>query len=255
VSVLANGLVTVITGAGSGVGRALALDLAGQDGRLALVGRRKERLLDVELSCITAGAAAENILVLPADVTESTAPEWIVGETMTAFGRIDALVNNAGWARFDQLEMAFQEDLERMVATHLTAPAALIRAALPALRATQGVVVNIGSIGGVLALPGRAFYGATKAALHHLTRSLARELAPEVRVNAVVPGAIDTEMYEHLGLPSVEVAALRSELIRTTPMGRLGTPADVVPWIELMLEPAGRWMTGSVVVVDGGRAC
>lgn len=252
---LAKRLITIITGAGSGIGRALALDLALRDRRLVLVGRRKERLLDVELSCLTAGAAAEDILVLPADVTERTAPEWIVSETMNAFGRIDALVNNAGWARFGRLEMAFQEDLERMVATHLAAPAALIREAIPALRATQGVVVNIGSIGGVLALPGRAFYGATKAALHHLTRSLARELAPEVRVNAIVPGAIDTEMYEHLGLPGIDVAALRAELIRTTPMGRLGTPADVVPWIVLMLEPAGRWVTGSVVVVDGGRGC
>ncbi len=220
-----------------------------------LVGRRKERLAEVRNSCLVAGTAREDILLVPADITARSAPTQIIDETMNAYGQVDALINNAGQARFALLENALAEDIECMIATHLTAPAALIREATPALRAAKGIVVNIGSIGGVLALPGRALYGATKAALHHFTRSLARELAPDIRVNAVVPGAIDTEMYDHLGLSVAEVAALRDEMILTTPLGRMGAPEDVVPWIDLMLKPAGHWMTGSLVVIDGGRSC
>jgi NAD(P)-dependent dehydrogenase (short-subunit alcohol dehydrogenase family) len=168
---------------------------------------------------------------------------------------LDALVNNAGLSRVAALEHADPGDVRRMLDTNLTAPALLIQHALPALRRRRGAVVNVGSIGGLLALPGRSFYGASKAALAHLTRSLARELAPEVRVNAVLPGAIDTEMYDHLGIAPDGVARLRDEMVRTTPLQRMGTVEDVVPWIEMLLGPAGSWMTGSLLVIDGGRAC
>jgi NAD(P)-dependent dehydrogenase (short-subunit alcohol dehydrogenase family) len=107
----------------------------------------------------------------------------------------------------------------------------------------------------LLALPTRAVYGASKAALAHLTRSLARELAPDVRVNAVLPGAIDTEMYADLGWSDEETARLRAEMVRRTPLGRMGTVDDVVPWIEMLLSPASEWVTGSLIVVDGGRSC
>jgi NAD(P)-dependent dehydrogenase (short-subunit alcohol dehydrogenase family) len=252
--------VTVITGAGSGLGQALAIRLASAKHRLALAGRRKEALLDTEALCTEAlceanGGRLGGTLILPIDVTQAGAPDHIVAETLRAFGRIDALVNNAAQACFAPLAQTTDQLLEEMTAINLMAPLRLVRAAEPALRSSRGVVVNVGSIGGVLALPGRAAYGATKAALHHLTRSLARELAPDIRVNAVLPGAIDTEMYDHTGLSAADTAALRAEMIRTTPMGRLGTPADVVPWIELLLGSAGRWVTGSLLVVDGGRAC
>lgn len=247
--------VTVITGAGSGLGRALAIRLAGAGHRSVLVGRRKDRLADTQRCCEQAGARPADTVVLPADLTVPDAAGPVVGTALEAFGRLDSLVNNAAQARFAPLEAATDQDLEQLTAIHLAAPAALIRAALPALRASRGTVVNVGSIGGLLALPGRALYGASKAALHHLTRSLAKELAPEVRVNAVLPGAIDTEMYDHTGLSPAATAKLRAEMIATTPLGRMGTPEDVVPWIELLLGPAGRWMTGSLLVVDGGRAC
>lgn len=247
--------VTVITGAGSGIGQALAVRLAAAGHRLVLAGRRKERLVDTQGLCDAAAGGSGGTLVLPLDVAGETAAEYIAGEALRAFGRLDALVNNAGQARFGSLDRTTPGDLEAMVAVNIMAPHALIRAAQPALRSSRGAVVNVGSIGGALALPGRAAYGATKAALHHLTRSLARELAPDIRVNAVLPGAIDTEIYDHTGLPAAEVAALRAEMLRTTPMGRLGTPEDVAPWIEMLLGPAGRWVTGSLLVVDGGRSC
>lgn len=252
---MGQGTVTIVTGAGSGLGGELARSLAGAGGRLTLVGRRKDRLEETQRACVANGAPPEHCLVIEADVTEPTATEEIVARTLRSFGRIDALVNNAAIARFASLEVAEPEELEEMMRTHLIAPARLIKQSLPALRESAGTIVNVGSIGGLMALPGRSFYGASKAALHHFTRSMARELAPLVRVNAVLPGAIDTDLYDHLGLPPAAVSALRADMVRTTPLGRMGVPADIVPWIQLLLGPAGRWMTGSLIVVDGGRSC
>ena len=242
--------VVVITGAGSGLGRCLAMSLAGQGHRLTLVGRSKERLLET-----LAALGGADCLTLALDVTEAAAGDRIVSETLDAFQRIDAVVNNAGLARLAGLEQLALADAEAMMRTNLIGPAFLIRHAVAALRETKGVVVNVGSIGGLLSVPSRALYGASKAALHHLTRSLARELAPDVRVNAVLPGAIDTPMYDDLGCSPEEVATLRRTMVGTTPLGRMGTPQDVVPWIEQLLGPAGRWVTGSLFVIDGGRSC
>jgi NAD(P)-dependent dehydrogenase (short-subunit alcohol dehydrogenase family) len=242
--------VIVITGAGSGLGRCLAVSLATKGYRLCLVGRGKERLLETQ-----AEIADADCLILSVDITEEGAGDYIVSQTLDVFRRIDGVVNNAGMARMAAVEQLTFSDAEAMLRTNLVGPAFLTRQAIAALRETKGTVVNVGSIGGLLAVPSRAMYGASKAALHHLTRSLARELAPDVRVNAVVPGAIDTPMYDDLGCSADEVAGLRRSLIDTTPLGRMGTPEDVVPWIEHLLGPAGRWVTGSLFVIDGGRSC
>jgi NAD(P)-dependent dehydrogenase (short-subunit alcohol dehydrogenase family) len=248
--VVSNTSVAIVTGAGSGVGRALAVSLTEQGWRLVIAGRREDRLKET-----AAGAPSGAVRIVACDIGEAGAAELITGTAVDAFGRVDALVNNAGAARFARLRDTSPADIELMLATNLTGPLTLIRAAAAHLAARRGVVVNVGSIGGVLALPGRAAYGASKAGLHHLTRSLARELAPDVRVNAVAPGAIDTEMYDDLGMTGAQVRELRAEMVATTPLGRMGRPEDVVPWIELLLGPAGEWVTGSVIVVDGGRSC
>jgi NAD(P)-dependent dehydrogenase (short-subunit alcohol dehydrogenase family) len=242
--------VVVVTGAGSGLGRCLAVSLAGKGYRLTLVGRDKERLEQTQ-----AALGDTDCLTLALDVTAAGSGESIVDETLNTFNRIDAVVNNAGMARLARLEQLSLAEAEAMMRTNLIAPVFLIHHAVPALRESQGTVVNVGSIGGLLSVPSRALYGASKAALHHVTRSLARELAPDVRVNAVLPGAIDTPMYDDLGCSPEEVARLRRTMVDTTPLGRFGTPEDVVPWIELLLGPAGRWVTGSLFVIDGGRSC
>jgi NAD(P)-dependent dehydrogenase (short-subunit alcohol dehydrogenase family) len=252
---MAVGSVAVITGAGSGLGRELARALAARGNRLVLVGRRKECLLTTQAECIAAGLREDDVLVVPADITELPVAQSVVQDALDTFGRIDSLVNNAGLAQFAPILHANLGDLDRMLRTNFIGPVALIQQAIPGLQQTRGTIVNIGSIGGILALPGRALYGASKAALHHLTGSLARELAPDIRVNAVLPGAVDTEMYDNLNLSAPEVAALRAGLIASTPLGRMGTARDVVPWIEMLLGPHGGWVTGSLLVVDGGRSC
>jgi NAD(P)-dependent dehydrogenase (short-subunit alcohol dehydrogenase family) len=242
--------IAIITGAGSGVGRTLALSLAEQGWRLVLVGRREHRLKQT-----AASASSGTVRIVACDIGEAGAAELIVGTAVDEFGYVDALINNAGVARFAALRDASSADMGLMLTTNFIGPLTLIQAAAAHLAERRGVVVNVGSIGGVLALPGRAAYGASKAGLHHLTRSLARELAPHVRVNAVAPGAVDTEMYDDLGMSAAQVRDLRAEMVATTPLGRMGRPEDVVPWIEMLLGPAGEWVTGSVIVVDGGRSC
>jgi NAD(P)-dependent dehydrogenase (short-subunit alcohol dehydrogenase family) len=228
----------------------VAISLAKQGWRLVLVGRREDRLRET-----ASWAQAQVVRVVACDIGAAAAPELIVGTAVNAFGRVDALINNAGVARFARVRDTSSTDMALLLSTNLIGPLRLIQAAAAQLAAQRGVIVNVGSIGGVLALPGRAAYGASKAGLHHLTRSLARELAPDVRVNAVAPGAIDTEMYDELGMSAAQVRELRAEMVATTPLGRMGLPEDVVPWIEMLLGPAGRWVTGSVIVVDGGRSC
>src|SRR6185436_8775569 len=167
--------VAIVTGAGTGIGRAIAERLARDGWNLVLVGRRAHLLEQTRGVCSEAGSV---VVALPRDVTERSSADEVTTVALDAFGRIDALVNNAGLARFARIEDATLSDLDRMFSVNVFAPVALIRAAIPALRESRGSVVNVSSIGGLVAMPGRALYGATKAALNHLTRSLARELAP-----------------------------------------------------------------------------
>jgi NAD(P)-dependent dehydrogenase (short-subunit alcohol dehydrogenase family) len=249
------GQTVAVTGAGSGVGRALSVRLAADGTRLVLIGRRPERLAQTREDCLAAGGKDGDIVVLPIDVGDPGAAEAVVAAATTAFDGLDALVNNAAQATFGALETTGIDVFTRLLQVDLVAPAALIRATAPLLRRSGGTVINVGSIGGMLSVPGRSYYGAAKAGLHHLTCSLARELAPAIRVNAVLPGAVDTEMYDELGIDDDAVTRLRDEMVRTTPLGRMGRPEDIVPWIVMLLGPAAAWMTGSLLVIDGGRSC
>jgi NAD(P)-dependent dehydrogenase (short-subunit alcohol dehydrogenase family) len=242
--------VAIVTGGGSGLGRALAESLAAVGWCLVLAGRRADRLADT-----AATMPADRVRTIAVDLTDENAAERVVGLAVDAFGGIDALVNNAGAPSAAPSADTPMSEVDLMLRTNLLAPMALIRAAVPHLAERRGSVVNVGSIGGILALPGRSAYGASKAALLHLTRSLAREFAPDVRVNAIAPGAIDTGVFEDADRSAEETRALREYLIGLIPLGRMGTTADVVPWIEMLLGPAGAYVTGSVFVIDGGRSC
>lgn len=236
----------VVTGGGSGIGEAIVRRAAGLGAAVLAVGRRRERLARV------AEHAGPRVHVHACDVTQRGAAASVVSAACERLGGVDALVNNAGHARFAPLEQADPEEFGRMLDTNVVAAAALIRAALPQLRANRGGVVNISSVGGVLAMPGRAYYGASKAALNALTRSLAVELAPDVRVNAVLPGPVDTELWAEAA--GEGVGSLREGVIAGTPMGRFGEPDEVATWVCHLLDPTGAaWVTGSLIPVDGGR--
>jgi NAD(P)-dependent dehydrogenase (short-subunit alcohol dehydrogenase family) len=238
------GLSVVVSGAGTGIGRAIARRALGEGAVVTVVGRR-ERLLK-ELG--------PEVEVVVTDITQPGAAEHVVSAALGRFGRLDAVVNNAGVARFGRLEDVGVDSFDEMFATNVRAPAELIRCALPQLRANRGSVVNVSSVGGVLVMPGRSLYGASKAALNSLTRSLARELAPEVRVNAVLPGPVDTPMWTDMGFNESQTAELRSDLVAATPMARFGEADEIAGWVCCLVDPQlSGWVTGVLVPVDGGR--
>lgn len=246
-----DGLRVVVTGGGSGIGAAVVARAAARGAEVLAVGRRAENLHRIA-DRVSRDGAGGRVHPVVADVASPDAAALLARSAVELLGGVDALVNNAGHARFDRLEDAAADDLRDMLGTNVVGAVSLIQSLLPLLRASRGCVVNVSSVGGTLAMPGRSFYGASKAALNSLTRSLAVELAPDVRVNAVLPGPVDTQMWADAGGGGAQ--ALRTQIIAGTPMARFGEPEEVAAWVCHLIDPAtAGWVTGSLVPVDGGR--
>ncbi|MFI1941941.1 SDR family NAD(P)-dependent oxidoreductase [Streptomyces purpureus] len=240
----ASSRVVVVTGAGTGIGRATARLFAARGATVVAVGRRPEPLART--------AHCERLIrPLVADVTDD--PEGLVRQVLDAHGRLDVLVNNAGIATGGPLGTLDRETVHALLATNVVAPVLLTQAALPALEAAGGVVVNVSTAVGQRGWPGNSVYPATKSALETLTRSWAVELAPRgVRVVAVAPGAVDTPIGEHRGLTPEELAAVRDWQLAHTPLGRIGRPEEVAWAIGMLADPRASFVTGTVLSVDGG---
>ncbi|WP_280871655.1 SDR family oxidoreductase [Streptomyces sp. MJP52] len=240
------GRTVVVTGAGTGIGRATARAFAAEGARVLAVGRRAEPLEET-------AAGHDRITPLAADITADGGPELIVRTVLETHGRLDVLVNNAGIVRSGALGTLTPETIAPQLATNLVAPVLLARAALASLEASGGVIVNVSTSVGQRAWPGSSVYAATKAALETLTRSWAVELAPRgVRVVAVAPGAVDTPIGEHQGLTPEQMAAVREWQLAHTPLGRIGRPQEVAWAITRLAAPAASFVTGVVLAVDGG---
>ena len=238
--------VVVVTGAGTGIGRATARMFAGMGAQVVAVGRRAEPLAEAAAGCA-------GVRPLTADVAAEGAAEEIMRAVMESHGRLDVLVNNAGIVGGGTLGTITRELVEPQLATNLVAPLMLAQAALPALEAGGGTIVNVTTSVGQRAWPGNAVYAATKAALELLTRSWAVELAPRgIRVVAVAPGAIDTPINEHQGLSPERTAAVREWQTANTPLGRIGRPEEVAWAITRLASPQASFITGVVLPVDGG---
>ncbi|MEU1225906.1 SDR family oxidoreductase [Streptomyces sp. NPDC005828] len=238
--------VVVVTGAGTGIGRATARSFAAQGAAVVAVGRREEPLRET-------AEGRPGIHPFAADITAEGAAEEIVRAALTAHGRLDVLVNNAGISAGGPLGTLDRSVIAPLLETNLVAPVLLTQAAVPALRESRGVVVNVTTTIGQRGWPANSVYPATKSALETLTRCWAVELAPAgVRVVAVAPGAIETPIADHMGLTPEQRKAVRAWQLAHTPLGRVGRPEEVAWAITALAAPDAAFLTGTVLPVDGG---
>jgi NAD(P)-dependent dehydrogenase (short-subunit alcohol dehydrogenase family) len=240
----------IVTGAGSGIGAAIAVELGRRGYNVALAGRRKELLSTVADQVLQAGGKA---LIQATDLSVASAPAGLAEAVVGEFGGIDVVVNNAAVIRTHPLEEFPVEEFDAHVATNVRAPFLLIQAALAALRSSgSGSVVNISSSSGTIVRPQQSVYGMTKAALEYLTRSLAAELASDnVRINCIAPGPVDTPLHETWA-ESREAA--HAWMMPQIPLGRMGTSEEIASWVGFLCSPESSWVTGAVIPVDGGQA-
>ncbi|MCX4762683.1 SDR family oxidoreductase [Streptomyces sp. NBC_01275] len=238
----------VVTGAGTGIGRATAHAFAAQGARVIAVGRRSAPLAE------TAAYDQDRIVPLAVDITGEDGPATVVRTALKRCGgRIDVLVNNAAVVNTESLRTYTRASVQPQLATNLLAPVLLTQAALPALEESRGVVVNVTTSVGQRAWPGNSLYAAGKAALEVLTRGWAVELAPfGIRVVAVAPGAIETPIADHSGYTPEQRAAIRAWQLAHTPLDRLGRPEEVAWAIVQLASPQASFVTGVILPVDGG---
>jgi len=238
--------VAIITGAGRGIGASIARTYANAGANVTIASRTKEQLDEVAADVRKAGREA---LVVPCDVNENDAIEELVARTMAEFGRIDVVVNNAGGTMPRPFLDTSPGFFERAFHFNVTTAFVLSKAAAPhMLERGDGAIVNISSAIGRLRDRGFVAYGTAKAALSHMTRLLAADLAPKVRVNAIAVGSIATSALE-IVLDNPEI---HDEMVRRTPLKRLGVPEDIAYCALYLASPAASFVTGKLMEVDGG---
>jgi NAD(P)-dependent dehydrogenase (short-subunit alcohol dehydrogenase family) len=238
--------VAIVTGAGSGIGAATARLFASHGLTVALVGRRADVLAEV------ASEIGNGAFPVPADLSHPRAPREIVELVLERAGRLDVIVNSAASLGLHLVEEVSLDGFDDHVAVNVRAPYFLVQAALPALRASPAaVVVNLSSAAAAMYRPRQTVYGLTKAAVEHMTKNLAAELAPDgIRVNCVRPGPVDTPIHTQA---VADPAARLRELGSLVPLGRVGHADEIARWIWHLVDRQAEWVTGSVLTIDGGR--
>ena len=240
-----SGQVAVVTGASQGLGKAVALALAGNGAKVVCLARNAEKLAATVGEIKAAGGQAEAV---SCDVTDRQAAKSAIEGAAANHGRLDILVNNAGITRDKLMRGMSDEEWDDVIATNLTSCFVCCRAAAGIMRkAKYGRIINMASISGLIGNPGQANYSASKAGMIGLTRTLSKELVNRgVTVNAVAPGFIASEMTAELGDVVLEEAKKR------IPAKRLGEPEDVAAAVLFLASKDAGYISGQTVVVDGG---
>jgi 7-alpha-hydroxysteroid dehydrogenase len=246
-----DGKVAIITGAGKGIGAAISLAFADAGADVALLARTEADLQSVAKEVEDRGRRA---LVVPTDVIELPELATAVDRTVAELGGIDVVVNNAGGAVPAPFMDTRPEHIEWAFHFNVTSPIELTRLSVPhVLERGGGSVLNIGSMAGAHTSRGYLAYGTAKAALAHATKLMASDLAPRIRVNAILPGAVETwALNWYLGYMEEQGTPVRDTMIDRTLLQRNGTPEDVATAAVFLCSDAGSWVTGKLLEVDGG---
>ena len=243
-----NGKVAVVTGASRGIGRAVAIKLAGEGATVVInYNGSKDRAEEVKKEIEENGGIAE---IRQCNVSDFHACEEMFKEIIATFGRVDILVNNAGITRDGLLMKMTEEDYDAVLDTNLKGTFNCIRfVARQMIKQRGGRIINMASVSGVLGNAGQANYAASKAGVIGLTKTMARELASRgITVNAVAPGFVDTEMTEVLGAEIKEAACSQ------IPLGKFGQTKDIAQMVAFLASDKADYITGQVISVDGGMS-
>jgi NAD(P)-dependent dehydrogenase (short-subunit alcohol dehydrogenase family) len=241
----------IVTGASSGIGRATAVRFGREGASVLLVGRDAAALAEVATAVERGGGQSAALVT---DVTHADAPGRIVDAALKRFGSLTTLVNAAGIIGSGSIDTTTDEQWDTMLDINARTPFRLMRAAVPALVQSRGSVVNVSSVTGLRAFPGVLAYCVSKSAVDQLTRCAALELAPKgVRVNAVNPGVVVSNLHRRGGMNEEKYAAFLEHSKSTHPIGRPGEPHEIADLIYFLASPNAGWVTGETISVDGGR--
>jgi len=242
------GNLVLVTGANSGIGESAAAAFHAAGATVYGLARRQDAL-------DAARSRHPKIRWLLADVTKPAQVKAAIDRVVAEAGRLDVLVNNAAIFAVAPLEESNEELVRSQFEVNVFGLTFVTQAALPALKASKGSIINLSSAAGHKAVPGGAHYGATKAAVESLTKSWALELAPHgVRVNAVAPGPTETAVFDKLPIPAAMVPMVKAKFVEQVPLGRIAASDEVARWIVSVAEPGVTWMTGHILAIDGGMS-
>ena len=241
-----------VTGATSGIGKATALRFAQAGASVAAIGRNEAALAEVEEEIKSRGGQC---LAVKADLSHEDQIDGIVNRGLEQFGGIDVLVNAAGHISSGTIENTKLEAWDAMMNINLRTAFILMQKALPSLIERRGSIVNVSSVTGLRAFPGVLAYCVSKAGLDQLTRCAALELAAKgVRVNAVNPGVVVTEIHKRGGMSEDQYDAFLEHSKETHPLGRVGEASEIAELIFFLASEKASWITGATYSIDGGRA-
>lgn len=247
-----NGKVALVTGATSGIGRACAVMMAREGAIVVAIGRNESELSSVRDEARNLDGTIKTHL---ADVTETSQVDRLVTDTVESLGRIDVLVNCAGIIKSGTIENTSLDEWDKMLNVNLRSVFYIIQRCMPHLEAVKGNIVNVSSVTGTRAFPGVLAYCVSKAGIDQLTRCVALEMAARsVRVNAVNPGVVETNLHKRGGMSSHDYEKFLANAANTHPIGRAGQPEEVAELICFLASDKAKWITGVTYAIDGGRA-
>jgi NAD(P)-dependent dehydrogenase (short-subunit alcohol dehydrogenase family) len=243
--------VCIVTGGGSGIGRATALLFAREGAHVVVADKRKDTADAVAREC---AAGNRKALALEVDVSRGEDVRRMIDETVKAFGRLDVIVNNAGYGTFGTVLDIEEPEWDALMAVNVRGVYLCCKHAINAMKKTGGgTIVNVASVVAAIGIRNRAAYVASKGAVAALTRAISLDHVGEgIRCNAIAPGTIDTPYYDDVMARAPDKAAFRKGLEARQPVGRLGTPEEIAAGILFLASDESRFAHGTILTIDGG---